>query len=97
MHNATVQSKMQQMDRYKEKRAYILERVHDGSLSNMDADMQLYSSGLASPHPSSTTTATGFPLGSLGWSGSIHENPVLPIANGLDAPTKSHAAAHRKQ
>ena len=94
MQNVTVQSKMKQMDRYKEKCAYILEQVHDGSLSNMDAVVLV---GLASRHPSSMTTATGFPLGSLGWSGSIHENPVLPIANGLDAPTRSHAAAHRKQ
>jgi hypothetical protein len=43
--------------------------------------MQLYWSGLASPHPSSTTTATGFPLGSFGWSGSVHETPELAIAN----------------
>jgi len=43
--------------------------------------MQLYWSALASPHPSSTTTATGFPLGSFGWSGSVHENPELAITN----------------
>jgi len=43
--------------------------------------MQLYWSALASPHPSSTTTATCFPLGSFGWSGSVHENPELAITN----------------
>ncbi|RLN39935.1 hypothetical protein C2845_PM01G41230 [Panicum miliaceum] len=26
-------------------------------------------------------TATGFPLGSFGWSGSVHENPELTITN----------------
>jgi hypothetical protein len=48
MQTATVQSKMKQIDRYKEKRAYILEQVHDGSLSNMDA-VVLVGVGLAPP------------------------------------------------
>lgn len=41
--------------------------------------MQLYWSGLDSPHPSKTMRAIGFPFGSLEWAGNSHENPELPI------------------
>lgn len=45
--------------------------------------MQLYSFGLASPHPSKTTTATGFPFGSFGWSANFQLKPELPICSFL--------------
>ena len=41
--------------------------------------MQLYWSGLASPQPSKTTTATILSLGSFGWSANLNETFELPI------------------
>jgi hypothetical protein len=55
--------------------------------------MQLYWSALASPHLSTTTTATSFPLGSFGWLGSVRENTKLASPT---KPTKYHTTVSNK-